>query len=135
MALIIKQRFPLDSDNRKIIGFKLPMSGDAVFNPTYTTQEQFKANLINYLLTNHGERPFNYPFGANLRALLFNAIREGNQSELIDVIQTDLNNFFPDLEIIDISFENREDENIVNFLLNYRIKRFGIEDNINIALQ
>lgn len=135
MATIIKKQYPIDSDNRKIVGFKLPMSGDAVFNPTYTTQDQTKANIINYLLTNKGERPFNPTFGANLRALLFEVINEKTQDGLIERIQSDLQNFFPDVEILDISFDNQIDENAVYFTLDYRIKAFEIKDSINIVLQ
>ena len=42
-----------------------------VFNQTFTTKEQVKSNLINYILTDKGERFFNPQFGGNLRASLF----------------------------------------------------------------
>ena len=74
MAQIISNKYPIDSEARKAIGFSLPINGNAVFNPTYQTKDQIKANLINYLLTNRGERVFNPNFGADLRSLLFNNI-------------------------------------------------------------
>ena len=52
MARILENRSPIDSVARKAVGFGFPLNGPAVFVPTYTTREQTKANLINYLLTN-----------------------------------------------------------------------------------
>ena len=41
------------------IGVNLPLSEGGVFTPNYTTAEAIKTNLINYFLTNPGERPGN----------------------------------------------------------------------------
>ena len=46
MARILQNRYPIDSNDRKIVGFGFPLNGPAVFNPTFTTREQTKANLI-----------------------------------------------------------------------------------------
>ena len=58
MARIIQSRFPIDLTPSVAVGYGFPLNGDAVFVPTFTTREQTKANLINYLLTNKGERVF-----------------------------------------------------------------------------
>ena len=42
MAYVIKNKFPLDLNKRKAIGYSLPFNGPAVFKPTYTTKEQLK---------------------------------------------------------------------------------------------
>ncbi len=135
MAQIIPNKFPLDLDNRKIIGFKFPLNADAVFHPTYQTKDQIKANLINYLLTNKGERIFNPNFGSNLRSFLFNAIHSKDQDELKQQIQSDIKSFFPDVSIKTIKFANQPDSNIVNFSLTYSIKAFDITDDLNITIQ
>jgi hypothetical protein len=67
MATLINQKYPLDLEARKAIGYGFPLNGNAVFKPTYQTRDQIKANLINYLLTNKKERVFNPNFGADLR--------------------------------------------------------------------
>ena len=90
MARILQNRFPIDSVARKAVGFGFPLNGPAVFVPTYTTREQTKANLINYLLTNKGERVFNPNFGADLRNLLFENILNRTTDELQEIIQNDL---------------------------------------------
>ncbi len=135
MARILNSRFPIDSVARKAVGFGLPFNGPAVFNPTFTTREQTKSNLINYLLTNKGERVFNPLFGASLRALLFENITESTTDDLQEVIQNDINKYFPQVEIKEIRFDNQPDRNTINFTLTYTIANFGITDDINILLQ
>ena len=48
MARIIQNKFPIDLQPSKAIGFGFPIDGPAVFIPTFTTREQTKANLVNY---------------------------------------------------------------------------------------
>lgn len=135
MARIIQSKYPIDSIARKAVGFSLPFNGPAVFNPTFTTREQTKSNLINYLLTNLGERVFNPNFGANLRALLFENILDRTTDELKERIQSDITLFFPQVTIAEIQFNNQPDDNTINFILTYNIQNFGITDEINILLQ
>ena len=59
MAQIIQNKYPIDTEARRAVGFGFPLNGNAVFVPTYQTRDQIKANLVNYLLTNRGERVFN----------------------------------------------------------------------------
>ena len=51
MAQIIQNKYPIDTEARRAVGFGFPLNGDAVFVPTYQTRDQIKANLVNYLLT------------------------------------------------------------------------------------
>jgi phage baseplate assembly protein W len=135
MARIIENRSPIDSVARKAVGFGFPLNGSAVFVPTYTTREQTKANLINYLLTNRGERVFNPTFGADLRSLVFENIVDVTTDELQERIQNDINVYFPQVIIEEIRFDNQPDNNTINFTLTYNILNFGITDEINILLQ
>ena len=111
------------------------MNGPAVFLPTYTTRDQIKANLINYLLTNKTERVFNPNFGADLRNLVFENIVELTSDELQERIQNDIRNYFPQVVIEEIKFNNVPDSNSINFSLTYNILNFGITDDIQILLQ
>tara|TARA_R110000803_G_scaffold14714_3_gene40914 strand:+ start:3338 stop:3745 length:408 start_codon:yes stop_codon:yes gene_type:complete len=135
MARILQNRFPIDSVGRKAVGFGFPLNGPAVFVPTYTTREQTKSNLINYLLTNRGERVFNPTFGANLRNLLFENVLDRTTDELQERIQNDINSYFPQVEIKEIKFDNEPDRNTINFTLTYTVENFGITDDITILLQ
>jgi|TARA_B110000908_G_scaffold76046_1_gene91579 phage baseplate assembly protein W len=135
MARIINNRFPIDSVARKAVGFGFPINGPAVFVPTYTVREQTKANLINYLLTNKGERVFNPMFGADLRSLLFENVLDRTTDELQSVIQNDINIYFPQVDVKEIKFINVPDNNTINFSLTYTIANFGITDDLTILLQ
>ena len=135
MARIIDKKIPIDLEERKAVGFGFPLNGDAVFVPTYQTRDQIKANMINYLLTNKGERVFNPDFGADLRNLLFEGIIEDALGDLQDTIQNEISVYFPQVEIREIKFNNNPDNNTINFNLTYDIVLFGITDNIDILIQ
>ena len=107
MARIIQSRYPIDSVGRKAVGFSLPFNGPAVFNPTFTTRAQIKSNLINYLLTNRGERVFQPNFGADLRNLVFENILDRTTDELQERIQNDINFYFPQVVVAEIQFNKR----------------------------
>ncbi len=138
MAQIINNRYPLDSQKRKAIGFGFPLDGNAVFVPTYTTRKQIQANLLNFILTNKGERVFNPNFGGNLRTLFFQQIDEITEDQLITIIQEGINTYFPTVQVKEIKFDKENgqtDRNVIQFNLIYQIQNFGIEDELNISLQ
>ena len=135
MAFVIKNKFPLDLDKRKAIGFSLPINAPGVFHPTYTTKEQLKSNLINYFLTNRGERFLNYNFGANLRNIVFEGIVEENLDSLQKRIQNDLSQWFPNVKINNLNMLTNADQNLIKIELYYSVVNFGIEDNIELIIQ
>ena len=135
MARIINNTFPSPNSGSAALGFSLPMSGRAVFNPTYTTKEVVRTNLINWLLTNRGERVFRPNFGADLRALIWEGINDGTTSALEDRIRSNITLNFPSIEIKKINFDNQADRNTINFILDYEVRNIGVEDQINIELQ
>ena len=61
---------PIDLNPNLAVGVNLPFSGPSVFTPNYLTSDAIKNNLINYFLTNPGERPLNPTFGGGLRSFL-----------------------------------------------------------------
>lgn len=132
---IINQKFPIDFEARKAIGFGFPMNGDSVFVPTYLTKDQIKANLINYLLTNKNERVFNPNFGADLRNLLFQQIEFDTLDDLQSLIQSEINTKFPMITINNIELTSKPDLNSIYFKLNYSINLYGINDELDIFLQ
>ena len=135
MAQIIQNKYPIDTEARRAVGFGFPLNGNAVFVPTYQTRDQIKANLVNYLLTNRGERVFNPNFGADLRNLLFENILDTTTEDLRERIQNDISLYFPEVQVRQIIFNNIPDTNTINFTLIYEIVLFGIEESVNILLQ
>ena len=135
MARLIASKNPIDLQPSRAVGFGFPLDGDAVFIPTFTTREQTKANLLNYLLTNKGERVFRPNFGANLRNLLFENIVDASMDDLETRIQSDINFFFPNVVVQRLEFNNEPDKNEVNFTLTYEIVNLGVTDDLNILIQ
>jgi len=135
MARIIQSEFPIDLTPSVAVGYGFPLDGNAVFIPTFTTREQLKANLVNYLLTNKGERLFRPDFGGDLRNLLFEAILDSTTDALQIRIQNDINKYFPEIVVKQIEFINEPDRNEITFNLVYQIENFGIEDEITIELE
>jgi phage baseplate assembly protein W len=135
MAQIIQNKYPIDLEARKAIGFGFPINGNAVFVPTYQTRDQIKANIVNYILTNKGERVFNPEFGGNLRNLIFEGIDEATLDEIQNRIQNSISVYFPQVIVNQIQFNTQPDENTINFTLTYQIINFGITDSVNILLQ
>ena len=111
MARVIQSKNPIDLQPSRAVGFGFPLDGDAVFIPTFTTREQTKANMINYLLTNKGERVFRPDFGADLRALLF--------ENIIDAEIEDLNSDgSPEILIYTISAGSGSYGNVIGYSVN-----------------
>ena len=135
MARIIQSKNPIDLQPSRAVGFGFPLDGDAVFIPTFTTRAQTKANMLNYLLTNRGERVFRPNFGSNLRSLLFENIVDAELQDLQSIIQEDIRRFFPNVTVKEIEFNNDPDRNEINFTLIYEIINLGVEDNLEIVIQ
>ncbi len=134
MAQILANKVPIDSNPRKAVGFGFPLNGTAVFTPTYTTREQTKANLVNFLLTNTGERVFNPNYGANLRAQIFELLESNNLDELETRIIDVISSRFPNIEVEQIVFDPQFDTNTLFFTLKYQVILLGVTDEINIEL-
>ena len=92
-------------------------------------------NLLNYLLTNKGERVFRPNFGANLRNLLFENIQDSTMDDLEASIQSDISFFFPNVVVKKLKFNNDPDRNEINFTLTYQIVNMGVEDDLQILIQ
>lgn len=121
MAFRIPNRFTVDIDARQAVGVSIPFSPPSVFNQTFTTADQTKSNLINYLLTNKGERVLNPLYGGNLRALLFDQIStetlEGIQRRLSD----DINDNFPYVDLKQLTITPSEDTNTITIFIQYAV--------------
>ena len=134
MAFRIANKFPIDTEARKAVGVSLPFSGTAVFNSTYTTADQLKSNLINYFMTDPGERYMNPNFGAGLKATIFEQLNEGNYQAVKTKLEADLKTYFPIVELGSVEVYGNEDQNILKVEITYSVRSFGIQDTINIII-
>ena len=132
MAFGAQQISPIDFNKSAAVGVDLPFSSPGVFKPNYTTQAAIKNNLINYFLTNPGERPLNPSFGGGLRAFIFEQITTGNLDFLEQRISSDLEVFFPQINVGELEVLSQEDRNIITVVLKYNVKNTNISDTLEI---
>jgi phage baseplate assembly protein W len=118
---------PQDVGQPRGIGISiLYNNGTNVFNTTTTTKEQVKSNLINFILTNKGERMFNPTFGGNLRASLFEP--DTMFDSLAARLEQEIYAYVPNINIRNIDIKKQSDNNLVNIVINYSI--YNQEDTL-----
>jgi len=132
MAFGAKQIFPIDFNKSAAVGVDLPFSAPGVFKSNYTTAAATKNNLINYFLTNPGERPLNPNFGGGLRAFIFQQITDDNLDFLQEEISEKLKIFFNNIKIENLNITDNKDINTITVTLSYSIKNTNISDSIEI---
>ena len=137
MAQRIANRFPVDLNKNQALGVGLPFNGggDAVFNQNFTTKDQIKSNIINFFLTNKGERPFRPNFGANLRKDIFQASNESDYDLLKEKISFEMKQNFPNINLDGINVIGSEDLNTIRVTISYSIKSFGLTDELNLTFE
>ena len=133
MAYRIPNKNPIDVGSRVAIGVSLPFNAPQVFTQTYTTQEQIKSNIINYVLTDRGERVFNPTFGSNIRASLFENITANLLQTLSTTLREDLQLYFPNVVFLNITITPNVDDNTINISIPYSVYNNPINE-INITL-
>ncbi len=132
MAFGAKQISPIDFNKSAAVGVNLPFSAPGVFKSNYTTAAAIKNNLINFFLTNPGDRPLNPLFGGGLRDFLFEQIVDSNLDFLKEEIQNKLKENFFNVNVVNLKVDKSEDSNQVRLNLTYSVVNKGITDNLEI---
>ena len=70
-------------------------------------------SCLNILRTNHGERPFQWEFGANLRAYLFENMTNITAANMSTNIKTALKNYEPRIDVLNVNIQAQASENDV----------------------
>ena len=124
---------PIDVGQQVAIGVPIPFNSPQVFTQTYTTSEQVKSNLINFILTAKGERPLNPEFGTTIRQYLFENITNNTLKNLEDSLREELTLNFPSVTITNINFNPQYDTNAINIVINYYVLG-GNPNTLNITI-
>ena len=132
MAYLVGQIYPNDLAPGTAIGFNLPIDGEAVFTPNFQTRDAIKVNLINFLLTNPGERPANPNFGGGLRSFIFTKIETENLDYLKQDIQEKILNNFPNVLLEEVVILQNQDKNAITVKINYSIPNTNINDELEL---
>jgi phage baseplate assembly protein W len=132
MAILLGRKFPIDTQPARAVGVALPFNAPGVFTSNYTTSKQLNSNLINFFLTNRGERVLDPTYGANLRAVIFEQITEGNLDALKSKIEIDLTTNFPDVRLVNLDILGNEDLNEIQVRITYTVVLSGETDTISL---
>ena len=115
-TIIARDRTYTDID----FGFRAnPMTGDIALKKE---QQAVKQSVLNILLTNRGERPFDPLFGCDIRKQLFENFDLITEQLLKDQIRTSLRNYEPRVKILDINVSGKPDQNKVDISLKVEIQ-------------
>ena len=136
MATVLKSKLVNDLDANQAIGVSIPFSSPSVFTKTFDTATQIKSNLINYFLTNKGERILNPTYGGNLRNFLFENITDEEVEVLQQRLEDDIVLRFPIVNVKSLTVVPQTNQNLVNVTLIYdvlnlenEVIEIGIETN------
>lgn len=95
-----------------------PVTGD--INPIKDT-EAIKKSVINLILTNFYERPFQPEIGCNVRGLLFEPADPVTISDLEDAATQVLENFEPRVAVLNVSATDDADNNSYTMTIQFQI--------------
>lgn len=132
MAYRIPNINPIDVGSRVAIGVSIPFNQPSVFNQTYTTNDQVRSNLINYVLTNKGERPLNPNFGLSLQEKLFENITPVSTAALQSYIIDGITANIPLITNLEVIIDPQPDANAVNVTIKYSY--LGNNNIVNLEL-
>ena len=121
---------PLDINKNVSIGVAFPLDDTNMFKGTQTLKEQVKANLINLLLTQPGERVNEPNFGVGLKHFLFE--QNIDIDSLNTVINEQINFYIPEISLIDSDVNFLDDEHLLFIKIIYSINADNTTDAIQL---
>jgi|TARA_R110000822_G_scaffold12157_4_gene44049 phage baseplate assembly protein W len=124
--------FPIDTKPDIAVGVSIPFNAPAVFFQTYITADALKNNMLNFFLTNNGERYMNPMFGGNIRNFVFEQMSQGTIETFKSKIQSQLTIYFPSVVVENLEVLSNEDNQTIMVQLTYSVRNTGIYDNLEI---
>lgn len=128
MAYVIGKKIVKDTAefNDYAYGIILPIAKgpNGYFEQAFTSLEQARANLLNLLLTNKGERIMQPEFGTGLQQVLFEQMTGDLEEKITDTITENVNFWLPyiNIELIDIEMtDEMKDNNTANIHINFTV--------------
>jgi phage baseplate assembly protein W len=121
MAKSISIKYPFNNDNSK----------NTFLETNKTTIDDIKSSINFFFTTRKGIRWYKPDFGTGLYEILFDKNDAITVREIENLINAELNNYFPSLTINELNILQNEDNNsiIININFNYN----GLNDIVNIG--
>jgi len=96
-----------------------PITGDIALKREV---QAVKQSVLNILLTNRGERPFDPEFGSDIRKQLFENFDPITEQLLSDQIRSALRNYEPRVRVLNVNVNGRPDNNALNVSVEVEIQ-------------
>lgn len=135
MAYGLRQIPIVDLKPSTAVGVAIPFSTPNVFTSVYTTAEQTKYNMINFMLTDRRERPFNPNFGAGLRSRLFEQITQDDLDSLKQTISNQIESYFSNVLVNSLNIVGSPDDNSITITMTYSLKNIRTTDSLVLKIQ
>jgi phage baseplate assembly protein W len=119
----------VENTAKREIGIEIQFIENGVFTSTYTTTSQTKNQLINYILTNPGERFFNPGFGSGIRSLLFES--NTNLDTIADNLKEGIETYVQNIIVNNVNAVS-DDNNVIYIQISYNINNQS--DELTLAL-
>ena len=94
-----------------------------------------KQSVLNILRTNHGERPFNPYFGANLRSYLFENINYATAVIISNQVKNALANDEPRVKVLNVNVKTFPDRNDVQITVTIQIIATNTSVDVSTTLE
>ena len=130
MAFGAQKIFPIDTKPGTAVGVSIPFNAPGVFYPTYTTKDAIKNNLIDFFLTEPGERYLNPTYGGGLRSFIFEQISSDTLESLQEDIQSKIGTYFPNVRVSNLEVLQDPDYNNITVSISYNVVDTAISDEI-----
>tara|TARA_R100000700_G_C3136283_1_gene119643 strand:- start:410 stop:847 length:438 start_codon:yes stop_codon:yes gene_type:complete len=104
-----KNWYVVDRDEDTFIGMSLPLTFDGD-NPTKTTLESVKQNVLNLCSTEMGERVMQPNLGVRLKRFLFEPFSEELIFQVKEVVNESINYWLPFVKINDIRVQMSDND-------------------------
>lgn len=135
MAYGLRQIPIADLKPSTALGVAIPFQSDNVFTSVYTTAEQTKYNIINFMLTDRRERPFNPNFGAGLRSRLFEQITQDDLDSLKQTVSNQIEAYFPNVQVNSLNIVGNPDDHTITITMTYSLKNLRTSDTLLLRIQ
>ena len=96
-----------------------PITGDVSLKKEV---QAVKQSVLNILLTNRGERPFDPEFGSDIRKQLFENFDPITEQLLSDQIRSALRNYEPRVRVLNINIDGKPNRNSIDVSLEIEIQ-------------
>ena len=124
------------------IGLQIPIQrgNSGYFAQTFDSVSQSRANIINLLNTQRGERRFQPLFGSRLKNALFEQNLDSTPDILKQIIIDDIKNWIPNVSVVnvDLSLSNQQINELKDTYTVYIKVKFmvnNIMDTVDLVLQ